>query len=72
MPNSSDPFDKSNYLSGSTATVPVVEPPKLQIGAEEELPIGADPFKSKTVVAHNRYGTGKPRRVVIRGTVTRE
>jgi len=74
MPSSNDPFGKSDYLSGSTATASIAAPPKLPIGADLLKPQtkGGRPPSGDYVVEQSRYGSGKPRRVVIRGKITRE
>lgn len=83
MPSSKNPFGKSDYLKGSTATasipttpeaVPPVVQPKSAAGtvASESPGKGGSVSSGEYGLEQKSYGTGKPRRIVVRGKVSRE
>lgn len=78
MPNSKEPFFSSPYVtSQSTPTVqvigiaPLVE---LERSGKPTSQTTSEASAGQQIVEVNeiRYGTGKPRRIVVRGKIARE
>ena len=74
MPNSNDPFSNNSYVtSQSTQAVGTASVLELERAGESISNTTSEASTDQGIVRvdQSRYGTGKPRRIVLRGKIAR-
>lgn len=74
MPNSKDPFSNNSYVtSQSTQAVGTASVLELERAGESISNTTSEASTDQGIVRvdQSRYGTGKPRRIVLRGKIAR-